>query len=297
MTGDAPGAARRGPPRRPVPHPARAAVPALPAPLSAPRHHPGRHHRHRVPPRRPPPSPRRRSSPFPTSRGTTSGAGAPTSATVARPSWTTTARSATPPSSSATRTASSRNCAGSPRAPSCCVNAARSPPPNSPPPPGRWTSPSPSPTPARARHLRQPRHQRAPRRRPTAASSGGPPRRARPRGSSPTDLSARAACTARRRLARAGRRRWTLVFAGATDATRHDPWFVRTGSTRGWGPRWPTTGGRRPGGTLVRRMVTVVADGRLDRDGAAALVRKAVGPDDPDPGPRDSATATTATPC
>jgi hypothetical protein len=31
-----------------------------------------------------------------------------------------------------------------------------------------------------------------------------------------------------------------------------------------------------PGGTVVRRVVTVVADGRLDRDAAAALVRKAV---------------------
>ncbi|MBC7271050.1 MAG: oxidoreductase, partial [Streptomyces sp.] len=31
-----------------------------------------------------------------------------------------------------------------------------------------------------------------------------------------------------------------------------------------------------PGDTLVRRIVTVVADGRLGRDEAAALVRKAV---------------------
>jgi hypothetical protein len=31
-----------------------------------------------------------------------------------------------------------------------------------------------------------------------------------------------------------------------------------------------------PGETLVRRVVTVVADGRLDRGEAAALIRKAV---------------------
>jgi hypothetical protein len=33
-----------------------------------------------------------------------------------------------------------------------------------------------------------------------------------------------------------------------------------------------------PGETVVRRVVTVVADGRLDRDAVAALVRKAVSP-------------------
>ena len=33
-----------------------------------------------------------------------------------------------------------------------------------------------------------------------------------------------------------------------------------------------------PGETVVRRIVTVVADGRLDRTEAAALVRKAVSP-------------------
>jgi hypothetical protein len=71
---------------------------------------------------------------------------------------------------------------------------------------------------------------------------------------------------------------WTLVFAGATEQTRRDPWFVRTaeypgvGSSLAYGERLPI----EPGDTVVRRVVTVVADGRLDRDGAAALVRKAV---------------------
>ncbi|MFF5186147.1 PmoA family protein [Streptomyces sp. NPDC000345] len=71
---------------------------------------------------------------------------------------------------------------------------------------------------------------------------------------------------------------WTLVFAGATDATRRDPWFVRTteypgvGSSLASQSRLPVP----PGETAVRRVVTVVADGRLGRDEAAALVRKAV---------------------
>ncbi|MFF3331352.1 PmoA family protein [Streptomyces sp. NPDC002888] len=73
---------------------------------------------------------------------------------------------------------------------------------------------------------------------------------------------------------------WTLVFAGATEQTRRDPWFVRVeeypgvGSSLAYDERLPIP----PGETVVRRIVTVVADGRLDRDGAAALVRKAVSP-------------------
>ncbi|MFI9174753.1 PmoA family protein [Streptomyces lincolnensis] len=71
---------------------------------------------------------------------------------------------------------------------------------------------------------------------------------------------------------------WTLVFAGATERTRRDPWFVRTAEYPGVGSslaheaRLPIP----PGDTVVRRIVTVVADGRLDRHEAAALVRKAV---------------------
>ncbi|MFF0226453.1 PmoA family protein [Streptomyces sp. NPDC004629] len=73
---------------------------------------------------------------------------------------------------------------------------------------------------------------------------------------------------------------WTLVFAGATADTRRDPWFVRTAQYPGVGSalahteRLPVP----PGGTVVRRVVTVVADGRLGRDEATALVRKAVSP-------------------
>ncbi|MFD3313360.1 PmoA family protein [Streptomyces sp. NPDC058694] len=73
---------------------------------------------------------------------------------------------------------------------------------------------------------------------------------------------------------------WTLVFAGATERTRRDPWFVRTteypgvGSSLAHQERLPIP----PGETVVRRVVTVVADGRLGRGEAAALVRKAVSP-------------------
>ncbi|WP_330311531.1 PmoA family protein [Streptomyces sp. NBC_00523] len=72
--------------------------------------------------------------------------------------------------------------------------------------------------------------------------------------------------------------RWSLVFAGATEETRRDPWFVRTaeypgvGSSLAAAERLPVPAGA----TVVRRVVTVVADGRLDRAGAAALVRRAV---------------------
>jgi hypothetical protein len=73
---------------------------------------------------------------------------------------------------------------------------------------------------------------------------------------------------------------WTLVFAGATATTRRDPWFVRADEYPGVGsslaPAERLT--VEPGGTAVRRVVTVVADGTLDRGEAAALVRKAVSP-------------------
>ncbi|WP_171110104.1 MULTISPECIES: PmoA family protein [Streptomyces] len=73
---------------------------------------------------------------------------------------------------------------------------------------------------------------------------------------------------------------WTLVFAGATEETLRDPWFVRAeeypgiGSSLASQDRLPIQSGE----TVVRRIVTVVADGRLDRDAAASLVRKAVSP-------------------
>ncbi|MDX3503385.1 PmoA family protein [Streptomyces sp. ATCC51928] len=71
---------------------------------------------------------------------------------------------------------------------------------------------------------------------------------------------------------------WTLVFAGADEETRRDPWFVRTAEYPGVGSslaadeRLPVPAGA----TVVRRVVTVVADGRLDREAAAGYVRQAV---------------------
>ncbi|MGI5374472.1 PmoA family protein [Streptomyces sp. CA-251387] len=73
---------------------------------------------------------------------------------------------------------------------------------------------------------------------------------------------------------------WTLIFAGATEQTRRDPWFVRAteypgvGSSLASEDRLPIP----PGETAVRRIVTVVADGRVSRLEAASLVRKAVSP-------------------
>ncbi|WP_128436676.1 PmoA family protein [Streptomyces cyaneus] len=71
---------------------------------------------------------------------------------------------------------------------------------------------------------------------------------------------------------------WTLVFAGATDQTRQDPWFVRAEEYPGVGSSLAAEERLAvpPGETVVRRIVTVVADGRLPRLEAAALVRKAV---------------------
>jgi hypothetical protein len=71
---------------------------------------------------------------------------------------------------------------------------------------------------------------------------------------------------------------WTLVFAGATDTTRRDPWFVRADEYPGVGSSLAHTDRLpiEPGETAVRRVVTVVADGTPDRGEAAALVRKAV---------------------
>ncbi|MBO1335260.1 PmoA family protein [Streptomyces sp. VRA16 Mangrove soil] len=71
---------------------------------------------------------------------------------------------------------------------------------------------------------------------------------------------------------------WTLVFAGATAETRRDPWFVRAAEYPGVGSSLAPAErlAIAPGDTAVRRIVTVVADGRLDRKRASALVRKAV---------------------
>ncbi|MGI5350727.1 PmoA family protein [Streptomyces sp. CA-250714] len=71
---------------------------------------------------------------------------------------------------------------------------------------------------------------------------------------------------------------WTLVFAGATGRTREDPWFVRSSDYPGVGSSLAhrTRLAVAPGGTVERRIVTVVADGRLGTQRAAALVRQAL---------------------
>ncbi|MFI5629928.1 PmoA family protein [Streptomyces sp. NPDC051664] len=71
---------------------------------------------------------------------------------------------------------------------------------------------------------------------------------------------------------------WTLVFAGATDETRRDPWFVRTTQYPGVGSSLAAAERLQvpAGATVVRRVITVIADGRLDRQKAAAYVRRAV---------------------
>ncbi|MEU5640375.1 DUF6807 domain-containing protein [Streptomyces milbemycinicus] len=66
---------------------------------------------------------------------------------------------------------------------------------------------------------------------------------------------------------------WTLVFAGATGDTRADPWFVRTGDYSGVGSAlaWDRRLAIAPADTVTRRIVTAVADGRLDRGVAARI--------------------------
>ncbi|GAA2113680.1 PmoA family protein [Streptomyces synnematoformans] len=77
-------------------------------------------------------------------------------------------------------------------------------------------------------------------------------------------------------LALAGRD-FTLVFAGATDATRGDPWFVRTreypgvGSALAWSGRLPLP----PGADLTRQVVTAVVDGSAAMRSAAELAQLA----------------------
>ncbi|CAG6397645.1 PmoA family protein [Streptomyces cocklensis] len=70
-------------------------------------------------------------------------------------------------------------------------------------------------------------------------------------------------------LALAGER-WTLVLRAA------DPWFVRTREYPGVGSAlaWRTPLTVPAGGTLTRRVVTAVADGRLGPDEAAALAAR-----------------------
>lgn len=64
-------------------------------------------------------------------------------------------------------------------------------------------------------------------------------------------------------------RDWTLVLA---QHGSNDPWFVRVGEYPGIGP---AVAGKRPlvlDEPLTRRVITIIADGRLDREASAALV-------------------------
>ncbi|MBW6438867.1 PmoA family protein [Actinoplanes hulinensis] len=65
---------------------------------------------------------------------------------------------------------------------------------------------------------------------------------------------------------------WTLVFIGGTERTRSDRWFVRTRDYLGIGSAlsWDEPLVLAPGSSLTRRMVTVIADGTLSPERAAA---------------------------
>lgn len=65
---------------------------------------------------------------------------------------------------------------------------------------------------------------------------------------------------------------WTLVFIGATERTRQDRWFVRNRDYLGIGSAlaWEEPLLLEPGETLTRRIVTVVADGEVPPERAAA---------------------------
>ncbi|GLW30262.1 oxidoreductase [Actinoplanes regularis] len=65
---------------------------------------------------------------------------------------------------------------------------------------------------------------------------------------------------------------WTLLFIAANPETRDDPWFVRTRDYLGIGSAltWEQPLLLAPGATLTRRVVTVIADGAVDADRAAA---------------------------
>jgi hypothetical protein len=67
-------------------------------------------------------------------------------------------------------------------------------------------------------------------------------------------------------------RQWTLVFIGATAQTRADRWFVRTRDYLGVGSAltWDEPLLLGPGEALSRQIVTVVADGALSGEQAAA---------------------------
>jgi hypothetical protein len=69
---------------------------------------------------------------------------------------------------------------------------------------------------------------------------------------------------------------WTMVFVGATTATRQDRWFVRTRDYTGIGSAlsWNLALSVDPDAALHRRIVTVIADGILPRHRIAALAER-----------------------
>jgi len=66
---------------------------------------------------------------------------------------------------------------------------------------------------------------------------------------------------------------WTLVFVVGDAATRADPWFVRAAEYPGVGSSlaWDRPLAVPSGGVVARRIVTIVADGLVPPDRAAAL--------------------------
>jgi hypothetical protein len=99
-----------------------------------------------------------------------------------------------------------------------------------------------------------------------------------PFGSEP-DVIGEAAVHGRRApwVAMAGKE-WTLVFVAGDARTAEDPWFVRAAEYPGVGSSlaWDTPLTVAPGGTVRRRVITVVADGALEFAQVAELVGRVV---------------------
>lgn len=74
-----------------------------------------------------------------------------------------------------------------------------------------------------------------------------------------------------------GERRWTLVFAGGTERTRRDPWFVRVRDYVGIGSSlaWERPLVLAPDEVVARRILTIVADGVLSASQARDLAADA----------------------
>ncbi|SDL83642.1 Methane oxygenase PmoA [Glycomyces sambucus] len=72
-------------------------------------------------------------------------------------------------------------------------------------------------------------------------------------------------------------REWTVVFTAADETTAADRWFVRSRDYLGVGSSltWDRPLVLEPGGAVARHILTVVADGTLSDDAAAALAAAA----------------------